>query len=482
MANKVLEMSSEKVLLINLNRMKPVVTPIALDYLGHTLKKMGYGVDLLDLSFSSNVAEDMSRYFSDNAPAVIGITVRNVDDAYYLSQDFFIPAVRDIVKEIRRQTVVPIVLGGIGFSMMPRKILEYSGADFGIQGEGEFSFPKLVEKTVSGEDCSDIPGLVYRSANGITSNPQRFVELNCLSDCKREFVDNERYYLEGGMGSIETKRGCAENCIYCPEPSVKGCKYRLRQPEHVVDEIQSLLQRGITHFHTCDSEFNLPAEHAKMICREIIGRGLGNKIRWYVYASPTPFSEELMHLMKEAGCAGIDFGVDSGSDIILESLGRRHRKKDVRELAELCHKYDMTFMYDLLLGGPGETEDTLRETIELMKVVQPSRVGVSMGVRVYPGTPLAEAVRKDGISESNPNLFGRVQDNENLFQPIFYISSSIGEDIYSYVSELTGGDDRFLVGSKEDITVNYNYNDNSVLVEAIKSGARGAFWTILLNL
>jgi radical SAM superfamily enzyme YgiQ (UPF0313 family) len=139
-------------------------------------------------------------------------------------------------------------------------------------------------------------------------------------------------------------------------------------------------------------------------------------------------------------------------------------------------------MYDLLLGGPGENKDTLRETIELMKEVQPSRVGVSIGVRVYPGTPLAEAMRKDGVSESNPNLFGKVQGNDDFFQPIFYISSSIGEEIHSYVSELIGDDDRFFVGSKEDVTENYNYNDNSVLVEAIKDGARGAFWAILLDL
>jgi radical SAM superfamily enzyme YgiQ (UPF0313 family) len=475
-------MPFERVLLINPNRMRPVVTPIALDYLSHALKKTGYGVHLLDLSFSLNVCEDISRYFSDNCPAAIGVTVRNVDDAYYLSQDFFVPDIRNLVNEIRRHTDAAIVLGGIGFSVMPRKILEYSGADFGIQGEGEFSFPKLLERIAAGEDYSDVPGLVYRSANGIISNPQKFAQLDLLSDCRREFVDNERYFREGGMGSIETKRGCAENCIYCPEPSTKGRRYRLRQPEYVVDEIQSLLQRGITHFHTCDSEFNLPIEHAKMVCREIIRRGLGGKIHWYVYASPTPFSEELMRLMKGAGCAGIDFGVDSGSDVILKNLGRRHRRKDVRELAELCHKYDMTFMYDLLLGGPGENEETLRETIELMKDAKPSRVGVSIGVRIYPRTRLADAVRKDGISEDKPYLFGNIQNNEDLFQPIFYISSSIGEEIHSCVSELIGDDDRFFVGSKEDITANYNYNDNTVLVEAIRNGARGAFWAILLNL
>jgi len=134
------------------------------------------------------------------------------------------------------------------------------------------------------------------------------------------------------------------------------------------------------------------------------------------------------------------------------------------------------------LGGPGESRDTLKETIQLMKEIRPSRVGVSMGVRIYPGTSLADSVRKDGILKDNPNLFGKIQGNDDFFQPAFYISSSIGEELHSYVLDLIDGDDIFLVGSKEDITENYNYNDNSVLVNAIKDGARGAFWAILMNL
>ncbi len=116
-----------------------------------------------------------------------------------------------------------------------------------------------------------------------------------------------------------------------------------------------------------------------------------------------------------------------------------------------------------------------------MKEVRPSRVGVSVGVRIYPRMPLAEMIRKDGVSEDNPNLFGTIKGNESFFKPIFYISSAIGEDIHSYVAELTDGDDIFFTGSQEDVTENYNYNDNSVLVEAIRNGARGAFWAILLN-
>ena len=124
---------------------------------------------------------------------------------------------------------------------------------------------------------------------------------------------------------------------------------------------------GIDHLHFCDSEFNIPEDHARDICLELMRRGLGDKIRWYAYASPVPFSQELAALCRKAGCAGIDFGVDSGSDGMLRRLGREFSVADLSRTAEVCHHEGIVFMYDLLLGGPGETRESMRETIETMK-------------------------------------------------------------------------------------------------------------------
>jgi radical SAM superfamily enzyme YgiQ (UPF0313 family) len=259
----------------------------------------------------------------------------------------------------------------------------------------------------------------------------------------------------------------------------KGKKYRLRPPEAVVDEIEVLVKKGIYHFHLCDSEFNLPYEHAVAICEEIIRRGLGPKLAWYGYLSPSPFDSELAALMKRAGCAGIDFGVDSGCDEILKNLGRDFTVDEIVKTASICHRYEIVFMYDLLLGGPGETKETIRKTIKLMKKIKPSRVGLSVGVRIYPGTPLGEMVKKEGVSPHNPALFGKVRGNENFLEPIFYISPEVGPGINAYIGELIGGDERFFFASPDEVSQNYNYNENSVLVEAIKKGYRGAFWDIL---
>lgn len=409
----------------------------------------------------------------------IGVTIRNVDDSFWISQDFFLPRIKEITDYVKSKAPVPIILGGCGFSAMPERILKFFELDLGICGEGEDSFPSLLEKIRDKRRYSSIPGLVYRTEGGFRRNPLEQVDLSRAVPVIRDAMDNERYFQEGGMGAIETKRGCSKTCIYCLDPLCKGTEVRLRLPGDVVDEIEIMLGKGIKYFHLCDSEFNLPYHHAKAICEEIIKRNLTGKIFWYTYAAPTPFTHELASLMKASGCEGVNFGVDSGSDEMLKRLGRDFTSHDLVRTAKICQQHEITFMYDLLLGGPGETNHTLKQTIGLMKKVKPSRVGLAIGIRIYLGTPLSEMVLREGSLENNKNLQGKIKGNEDFFEPIFYVSSLVGEKILSYVATLVGGDERFFLPTTEEMDDNYNYNDNSILVNAIKKGYRGAFWDIL---
>ncbi len=474
---------TEKVLLVNPNQMKPAVAPIALDYLASALTKHCFQVDVLDLCFSPDWTEDIDRYFTDNSPIAIGISLRNTDDTSLSGQDFFIPRFKEISDYIKERTSAPLILGGAGFSIMPEAILDYYGLDLGISGDGEYSLPFLVENLVSNQDYNSVPGLVYRTDNGFRRNPPSYIDLNNIPTPGREAIDNGRYFAEGGMGNIETKRGCNKGCIYCADPLGKGKAFRLRSPESVVDEIESLLGTGIDYFHFCDSEFNLPASHAEEVCREIIRRSLGSRVRWYTYACPAPFTEEMSTMFQRAGCVGINFGADSGSDLVLRALGRDFGADDLVRTAGICHKQGIVFMYDLLLGGPGETKETLRQTVELMKALSPSRVGAALGVRIFQGTRLASMVQEMGPLNQNPNLHGNMNGNEQFFAPIFYLSSDLGEDALQYLADLIGGDERFFFMSPNQANdKNYNYNDNLILVEAIRSGYRGAFWDILRRL
>jgi radical SAM superfamily enzyme YgiQ (UPF0313 family) len=192
-----------------------------------------------------------------------------------------------------------------------------------------------------------------------------------------------------------------------------------------------------------------------------------------------PFSLELATLCHRAGCAGVDFGVDSGCDAMLRRLGRNFSVEDLSRTAEICHREGIIFMYDLLLGGPGETRESVKETIDTMKRLLPDRIGVAFGVRIFPQTKLAALVKRQGQLKENPNIHGKVVGNDNFFAPVFYLSSGLGPESPQYLSRLIGGDKRFFFVSPAEAERNYNYNDNTVLVSAIKAGCRGAFWDIL---
>jgi radical SAM superfamily enzyme YgiQ (UPF0313 family) len=472
--------SDSTILLVNPNQMQPPVAPIALDYLASALKDSGHRVALLDLCFSSDIACDIRRYFTSNSASVVAVTLRNTDDTTFATRDFFLPRIKKLAEYLREYTDAPIVIGGSGFSVASEAILEFCGLDLGIWGEGEYALPLLADRITKGEDYRNVPGLVYRGKKGFHRNSATYIDLDKMPTPRRETVNNLRYYVEGGMGGVETKRGCPRKCIYCADPLGKGSKIRLRSPSSVADEIESLLGMRIEHIHICDSEFNYPYEHARSICREIIDRGLVSRLRWYAYCSPVPFDEELAKLFLKAGCAGVNFGVDSASDRILRKLGRDYNSDDVTRTAEICHRSGLVFMYDLLLGGPDETRDSLKETVDAMKRMSPQRVGASLGVRVYPKTSLAKMVLQQGPVATNPNLHG--ERDSSFLAPVFYLSSELGGDASRYLERLIGGDERFMFMAGDTSSSNYNYNANTVLVNAIRDGHRGAFWDILRRL
>ena len=357
------------------------------------------------------------------------------------------------------------------------------GRIMGIRGDGEGALPELLDCITAGGNAADVPGIVYRTDDGaVRSNPPRHGDISSMPIASRDFVNNERYFAEGGQAGIETKRGCPGTCVYCVEPPAKGKFSRLRDPEEIAEEFTNLLNQGIDVFHLCDSEFNLPPDHAAAVCEILLRRGLQKEIRWYTYAYPQPFDRELATAMAKAGCAGINFGVDHVDETILKGFGRNYGVEEVRQTAQACREAGLKVMFDLLFGSPGETRETLARAVEAMHEIAPDRVGLSCGVRVYPHTPLATWILQQGPLESNPNLYGTVEGNDDLLRPIYYVDAGLEGDIHSIVSEMVRGDKRFLHADPNQVDGNYNYNDNSVLANAIRAGERGAYWDILRRL
>jgi radical SAM superfamily enzyme YgiQ (UPF0313 family) len=298
-------------------------------------------------------------------------------------------------------------------------------------------------------------------------------------------VDNAAYFRRGGQLGVETKRGCPRQCIYCADPLAKGTSHRLRDPAIVAQEIASLVDRGLDVLHLCDPEFNLPPDHALQVCHELIRCGLGDRVQWYAYLAVIPFTDELARCMRRAGCVGINFTSDSAHPAMLAAYRHRHRREDLAQAVKRCRENGIAVMLDMLLGGPGETPETVRETIRAFQHIDPDCAGAALGVRVYPGTAMATLVAAEGPSDANPNLRRRYEGPVDFVRPTFYISAALGNRPGQLIRDLIGGDPRFFPPQADADAAgagDHNYNDNRPLIDAIAAGERGAYWDILRRL
>ncbi|MFW6137740.1 MAG: B12-binding domain-containing radical SAM protein [Spirochaetota bacterium] len=477
------------VALVNTNLIRPPIAPIGLEYVGEALAAAGHTPHILDLTWESDPPSAVRDFFMKKEYHLVGLTLRNTDDCAFQSRFSFVEGFAQIAGTIRKHCGGVIVVGGAGFSVMPEQVLELCGADAGVWGDGEETFPAVAgiienscERDVPHQVLSLLPNLVCKKEGRWTRNPFRYTDLEKTPGFRRELFDNRLYFSLGGQGGFETKRGCNRTCIYCADPAAKGSIIRMRHPESVAEELENLAAQGIDHLHTCDSEFNLPREHAEQVCRQIDRRGLGEKIRWYAYCSPECFHQDLARKMKKAGCAGINFGADSGDPGMLRRLNRRFSPEDIVNSVRTASQAGIPVMVDLLLGAPGETHQSILNTIQLVKSSGADVAGIAVGVRVYPGTGLERYIwehkLEHGLEASTPEAAPR----EPSFAPVFFMEPGVKSTIFDLLDRLVGTDERFLFFDPSKPESNYNYNANQRLEDAIKQGFRGAYWDILRKL
>ncbi len=465
---------SKEPLLINANVVRPPVSPVGLEYVGEALVEAGIPVEVLDLSFEVDWKASIRKQLAHQEPLFIGLSVRNTDDCSFATRKSFLPWISDVVAEIRKLSEAYIVLGGVGFSVMPEAVLEMTGADLGITGDGEETVVALARRINSNTQIFDLPNLVYRHQGKIMSNKRSYTDLLNLPIPRRRLFNNKKYEEFGAMVGIETKRGCVEKCIFCADPVAKGRQVRLRPPSNIVKEFNDLLSQDVSWFHLSDSEFNQSVNHAKETCKAIIEAGIAEQLKWYCYCSPYPFDSELARLMVRAGCRGINFGVDSLCDAQLARLGRNYSLSEIQNLVKILKEEKINYIFDLLVGGPGETTETVRISIQKVGELDIPLVGIAIGVRLYPRTILAEAVAggfgKEGLYP---------EGDLNFHNPTFYISPYLNDNAFDYIKELVNDDPRFLSLISPNESRSYNYAGDEKLYKLIEAGARGAYWEII---
>lgn len=403
-----------RVLLISANteQLQMPVLPVGLAGVAASTEKAGHDVRLLNLMTRENSPELLERSIRDCRPEIIGISVRNIDNQCMQSPRFLLNPVRTIVDLCRNLSPAVIVLGGAGYSMYPQSSLAWLGADMGIEGEGERAFPLLLERLSNGRDIAGVPGLVLPNRRYGRETIKKLDEFSLPSpggplSFPTEFA-NQKIWLP-----IQARRGCCLECSYCSTATIEGKTMRKRSPESVVESIVSFVEAGFANFFFVDNTFNFPASYAEAICDKIIESKLD--IRWRCILYPWKIDESLVDKLARAGCVEVSFGFESGSRDILQSMNKRFQPEDVRTISRLLDKYDIGRMGFLLLGGPGETKDTVLESLEFADSLELESMKVTLGVRIYPYTALARVALAEGV----------ILPGTDLLFPAFYLAKGL---------------------------------------------------------
>jgi len=454
-----------RVLLISVNRERDPypVAPLGLGYVAAALRAAHHEPHLLDLCFSADIRGDIEAAVRDVRPRAVGLGLRNLDNASMAAPVSYLDDLREPCRILRGLGVEHVFLGGSGFSLVPEGVLEYCGGALGIVGEGELAVPALCDRLDAGRPAEDIPGLVRRLDGGFAHTPPARAAWQGLpSRPARELMDVQRYLSLGGMANLQTKRGCVFQCVYCTYPLLEGRGMRLRDVSDVLDEIQDLVEhRRADYIYFVDDVFTAPPEHAGRICRGILERGL--KFNWTGFVNPRCVDESLLALMRRAGCDGVEFGLDVASEAMLERLGKGFTVAQILEASAACRRAEMPFAHYLLLGGPGESRQTVEETLAVMDRAGATAVICAAGMRIYPGTDLHRIALEEGV----------VQQTDSLLLPTFYCAAGMTDRLMETVQAHAQSRDTWLIVGVHDDGM------REMLSLAREYDLRGPLWSYL---
>ena len=420
-----------KILLISPNTLTVPypVYPIGLDYVAGSLAAH-HQVRIADLLSCS--MEELADVIRDFSPDVLGIAIRNIDntdasDPYYSLNEY-----KNLVAWLRTQSPAIIVCGGSGFTIMPEQVLALLAVDYGIIGEGE-RFALFIEALEKHSDPLAVPGVIRLGSAAVSPGPWPGRQ-------RRLFMPKSghvRYYLEhGGMLNVQTKRGCSFGCSYCPYPKIEGRQHRLHKPEEIAEIVRQLKDAGARYLFFTDSAFNSDIDHSMAVARAMIEANV--TLPWGAFFAPIKMPDAYFPLMAQAGCRHVEFGTESLSAAMLKSYRKPFHVEDVFIAHEQARTARLHVAHYLLLGGVGESAETIDESLDGLDRLSRTVVFFFTGVRIYPGT----AIHATAVAE------GKIAPDQNLLSPVFYQPDAIGlKEIEMQVRQRAAGRINWVIGS-----------------------------------
>lgn len=370
-----------KVILTRPNYHSHLITPpLGLGYLSAYLKQGGYEVKVVDGLNNSLTADEIIEQC--RGYDIVGISCMS---------DYFSEVV-DLAKKLKRRGF-PVVIGGAHASALPKFTLEQTGADFVVVGEGEISLFELLQRIENKEDLNGLPGVFTRETDQCIERP--FIEqLDSLPFPDWKQIDPRRYKKapHGGLiknfpvAPIISTRGCTFSCSFCASPKLWGKRIRFSSPERVVEEIVYLKEYfGVKEIHFEDDNLTFSRSHIEGICRLILKNNI--KISW---AAPNGIRVDtvdyaFLKMMKESGCYFLAFGVESANPDILRRIKKGIDLRDISAAVQAAHKAGILTQAFFILGLPGETKETINNTIRFAKSIPLDRAQFLL-LDVLPGS------------------------------------------------------------------------------------------------
>lgn len=395
-----------------------ITLPLGAGLIVAATRRAGHVVAFLDLLHCEDSVISTITAVESFSPDAIGLSVRNIDDQSREQPRFLLAQVKPVVEACRAASSAPIILGGPGFSIFPSEALRYLGADYGIAGEGETAFVDLLRHLEAGRDPSGIPGF---HSNLVSNPPSHRGDLDAVPFWDDVLTESARAAGEEIWTPVQTRRGCPNDCSYCSTAAIQGRSIRPRSPESAVAEIRRLTLAGLRRIYFVDNSFNIPEPYALTLCRLLEADALG--ITWRCILYPHRVTEELVASMARAGCVEVSLGFESGSSSVLREMNKRYTPADVRQTSDLLQRHGIRRMGFLLLGGPGETRATVEESLAFAESLQLDSLRVTVGIRIYPHTALAQRAIDEGAIDAT----------DDLLAPRFYLAKGLEPWIHERV-------------------------------------------------
>lgn len=388
-----------KILLINpLSESHYFVPPVNLGYLVTALRNSDFEAKLIDGVKDHLTVEDLKEIILLDKPDVVGIS--------FFSCDFsIIKQYVGVIKELDKDIVV--ILGGPHVSGVKEQIFEdFNNIDFAFAGESETSFPLFLKNIKNKIFYPKIPGLIWRDNDKTFSNPSQVEEDLDRIDMPAWDLMDPRTYPKAPQGAvfrnwpiapIVTSRGCPYQCTYCAGKLTTGQKIRKRSIKNIINELKVLYnQYGVREIHIIDDTFTSDRELVRGFCNGLKENNMKVSLTFPNGVRLNTLDEEILTLLKEAGCYAMSVGIESGNQKILNDMKKGLKLETIEEKINLINKFNIDINGFFIIGYPTETKETIQDTINFAKKLPIKRAHFSTFLPL-PGTEATKLAQDLGL-------------------------------------------------------------------------------------